>query len=59
LYRIDNFNERMWVDLQHGGLAIETSNREVDFATRYRAHSTQVLAQDEVGVATGEGVVVK
>jgi hypothetical protein len=49
----------MRVDLQHGGLAIETSNREGDFATRYCAHSTQVLAQDEVGVATGEGFVVK
>jgi hypothetical protein len=49
----------MWIDLQHGGLAIETSNCKIDFATRNRAHSTQVLAQDEVGIATGEGFVVK
>jgi hypothetical protein len=49
----------MRVDLENSRLAIETRHSEVDFAAGYSAHSTEVLAQDEVRVATGEGVVVK
>ena len=57
--RRDHFVQGLRIDLEHLGPTIQARDGLVDVATRNRAHPTQVLAQDEVGVAAGQRVLVE
>lgn len=57
--RVENFRKRLRVNLEHVGVTVEAPGRRFDVAARYRAHAAQVLAQDEIGIASLQRRIVE
>ena len=58
-HRRDHFVEGLRIDLQNESATTESLDRLVDIATRNRTHATQILTQDEIGIAPSQGVFVE
>jgi len=60
--RVDRRNylvEREWVNLENVGVAVQSIFRRFDVTARNRADPTEVLTENQIGIASLQGIVVK
>lgn len=57
--RVDDLVESLWIDLEHQCATTESFDGLVDVATRHGADATQVLAEDEVGIASSKRIFIE